>query len=244
MKSEITEAAEKLLRGFKEIVEIRDVSKHIAIPPITLTGINEAIEAIEEFLYNNNPQENDWEGFDTLLSKLVVRHAGEINVPDEFSVSPEIKKSLKGKSGEHFVAGELFRRNTIVALPPQNTPLFDLIVTSPNGMKTCMVQVKTSFYDNTYGVVWELNENFTRHTSRDDLFVVLVDARKQPEYFVFAYNDLVDLVNKILELTSMKSKRTGSRIFISYADTFELSIAEVFYSKKSLDWDVLLNYLK
>lgn len=249
MKSEVTEVLEQLLKGFEQIKEIKSLSKHVITPESTISEIKYIIDAIETFQRNNKPTDNDWEGLTKLLSEIIIKHNGSIPVADEFNVPHELSKSLKGKSGEHFVAGELFRRNTIVALPPQNTPMFDLIVTSPDGSKTCMVQVKTSFYKNRYGLVWELNKKFTQHIHREDLFVVLVDARSHPYYYIFAFNDLVDLVNSILALSNKKSKVAsgkggGKRIFISYADTFEPTIAEVFYSKKSFDWDVILNHLK
>ncbi|MGD6792526.1 hypothetical protein [Metabacillus indicus] len=240
-KTQVHEEAEQILKGLQIIADVPSIGGNSTYLFGTSTGIREAIDALSDFIDKGEP--NGFPGLNELLTNLIIRYTGEITEPNNFTGDKDLGRTFRGKAGEHFVAGELFRRNAIVALPPQNTPLFDLIVTSPDGLKTAMVQVKTTTSENTYGSCWQLDQKFTSPLGRDDLFVVLVDAKSQQQYYVFAYDDLVDIVREVLNLQFKKSRKSDNRIFFALADTYEPSIAKKFYKPENLDWKAILNKL-
>lgn len=232
-------AAEDIINSLNGILDVPACNRTVELNEKTSDGIRQAIKSLEDFIVRGS---NSYLELNELLSNIFIRFTSEVGAVNGFTVPVELSNTLKGKSGEHFVAGELFRRNAIVAVPPQNTPLFDLIVSNPNTLKTVYVQVKTAFSNSTYGVVWQLTDEFLNHTQHTNLYVVLVDARKEPEYFVFEYNELVDILNTIIHLPDKKSNQSGKRIFLSFGDIYHEDIYERF--NKIEEWNAILDNLQ
>src|SRR5882762_1985680 len=70
-----------------------------------------------------------------------------------------IGNTLIGTAGEYYVCAELCRLGYLALLTPKNNPLFDVVVTSPDGRRSVSVQVKTRSEHNKQG--WKFGADIT-----------------------------------------------------------------------------------
>ncbi|HFK1769206.1 TPA: hypothetical protein ACGXGV_001546 [Bacillus paranthracis] len=233
------EDARAILSGLKSITSTEYETE---FRERTKSALGEIEKAFEAFV--NGGCRDGYSGLNKLLTNFVVSYTDEIKEEESISVSKEVKLKLRGDSGEYFVAAELCRRNILVALPPQNAPLFDIIASDFIGEKTAYIQVKTTIADNQWGSHWHLNNSFLQKKSNENLFVVLVDATEHPQYYIFRYNELVDIVKACLKLKGAKSKAEKSRDIVRFAlgDTFsDKEIIEMFMKN---GWNIITDYLQ
>ena len=83
------------------------------------------------------------------------------------------KNSMIGNAGEYYVCAELCRRNILALITPKNNPLFDIVASDPEGIRSVQIQVKTMSINNKQG--WKLGANMTKKHNNPKLFVVLVN---------------------------------------------------------------------
>jgi hypothetical protein len=97
--------------------------------------------------------------------------------------------NITGVSGEYFVAAELSRRGWIAVLTLKNTPNIDVIATTPDGLRTLNIQVKTRSIGNRQG--WILNKGIETIVPGDNFYIAFVDLKGQgemPDYFLIPKN--------------------------------------------------------
>ena len=103
-------------------------------------------------------------------------------------------KNLVGVTGEYYVAAELGKQNIMALLTPRHNPLFDIVAVSPDGHHTSIIQVKTISIENKEG--WPLNKDMCKQRHNKNLFVILVNLRKEDvEYYIYEY----DVLSKRIE---------------------------------------------
>jgi len=119
--------------------------------------------------------------------------------------------NLVGTAGEYFVCAELCRRGFLALLTPKNNPLFDVIASTQDGSKTVSIQVKTRSIQNKQG--WKLGKDITVKKNDSGLFVVLVNLEEDglPEFYIYEYDALADVVSKNYSAYLAKPKRDGSK---------------------------------
>lgn len=119
--------------------------------------------------------------------------------------------NLVGTAGEYFVCAELCRRGYLALLTPKNNPLFDVIASTDDGSKTVSIQVKTRSIGNQQG--WKLGKSITTKINNPDLFVVLVNLQEEglPEFYIYQYDALAEVVEKNYRAYMAKPKRDGTK---------------------------------
>lgn len=123
----------------------------------------------------------------------------------------KLSNNLVGTSGEYYVCAELCRRGFLALLTPKNNPLFDIIATNSDGSKTVSIQVKTRSPQNKQG--WKLGTDITKNKYNRNLFVVLVnleDEGQLPDFYIYEYDILAEIVNRQYVDYLSKRKRDGS----------------------------------
>lgn len=97
-------------------------------------------------------------------------------------------KSIVGNAGAYFVAAELSQRGYVATVTSRNTDNVDVLASSPDGLKTVSIQVKSSGP--------EQRKNFTRswwmqkkheNVFSDNFFYVFVDLKpgnEKPDFYV------------------------------------------------------------
>jgi len=83
--------------------------------------------------------------------------------------------NITGVAGEYFVAAELSRRGWIATLTLKNTPNIDVIATTPDGLRTINIQVKTRSIKNRAG--WILNKKFETLVPGENFYLAFVDLK-------------------------------------------------------------------
>jgi len=118
--------------------------------------------------------------------------------------------NLVGTAGEYYVCAELCRRGFIALLTPKNNPLFDVVTATQDGSKTVSIQVKTRSIRNKQG--WKLGKDITIRKGNSNLFVVLVNLEETgpPDFYVYEYDILADVVQKNYTAYLAQPKRDGS----------------------------------
>src|SRR3989338_1099266 len=97
--------------------------------------------------------------------------------------------NITGVAGEYFVAAELSRRGWITTMTLKNTPNIDIIATTPDGLRTLNIQVKTRSIGNRQG--WILNKGIETLTSGKNFYIAFVDLKgkdEKPDYFLIPKN--------------------------------------------------------
>ena len=119
--------------------------------------------------------------------------------------------NLVGTAGEYFVCAELCRRGYLALLTPKNNPLFDVIFASQDGSNTVSIQVKTRSIRNMQG--WKLGKHITIKKNDPHLFVVLVNLEEDglPEFYVYEYDSLADVVELNYNTYIAQPKRDGTQ---------------------------------
>lgn len=119
--------------------------------------------------------------------------------------------NLIGTAGEYFVCAELCRRGYVALLTPKNNPLFDVIASTQDGSRTVSIQVKTRSIHNKQG--WKLGKGITVTRNALGLFVVLVNLEEEglPEFYVYEYDALAEVVDKNYRAYLAKPKRDGTQ---------------------------------
>jgi hypothetical protein len=118
--------------------------------------------------------------------------------------------NLVGTAGEYYVCAELCRLGYLALLTPKNNPLFDVVVTNPNGIRSVSVQVKTRSGHNKQG--WKLGTDITTARGPSGMFVALVNLVSDgpPEFYIYEYAVLSRRVSAVYEAYMAKPKRDGS----------------------------------
>jgi hypothetical protein len=119
--------------------------------------------------------------------------------------------NLVGIAGEYYVCAELCRRGHLALLTPKNNPIFDVIASTPDGRNTVSIQVKTRSIRNKQG--WKLGKDITTKKGNSNLFIVLVNLEKTglPEFYVYEYDVLADVVEKHYTAYIEQPKRDGTK---------------------------------
>jgi len=118
--------------------------------------------------------------------------------------------NLVGTAGEYYVCAELCRQGYLALLTPKNNPLFDVVVTSPDGTRSVSVQVKTRSEHNKQG--WKFGTDITSEKGAPGMFVVLVKliTDTAPEFYIYEYSVLSQRVLTVYTAYMAKPKRDGS----------------------------------
>jgi hypothetical protein len=132
-------------------------------------------------------------------------------VGQEAIMALTLSNNLVGTAGEYFVCAELCRRGYLALLTPKNNPLFDVIVSTQDGSKTVSIQVKTRSIQNKQG--WKLGKDITFKRGNSGLFVALVNLEESglPEFYVYEYDILADVVDRNYRTYMAKPKRDGTK---------------------------------
>ena len=106
-------------------------------------------------------------------------------------------KGLVGTTGEYYVCAELCKLNILALMAPRNNPLFDVVATSVDGKRSVVIQVKTKALTNRQG--WKLAPGITRGLNNPNLFVILVDLKKEGpnDYYVYEHDVLSERVRHV-----------------------------------------------
>ena len=106
------------------------------------------------------------------------------------------KTSLLGACGEHFVMGELLRRDMIAALAPQGVPNMDIVVTDVLGNTLSAIQVKTRRAKGADGG-WHMRPKHETLVS-PHLFYVFVDlgveAAEEAKYWIIPSDKVAKVI--------------------------------------------------
>lgn len=118
--------------------------------------------------------------------------------------------NLVGTAGEYYVCAELCRQGFLALLTPKNNPLFDVVVTSPDGRRSVSVQVKTRSEHNKQG--WKFGIDITSDKSVPGMFVVLVQlvSGNAPQFYIYEYSVLSQRVSAEYKTYMAKPKRDGT----------------------------------
>lgn len=117
--------------------------------------------------------------------------------------------NLVGAAGEYYVCAELCRQGYLALLTPKNNPIFDVVVTNPDGTKSVSVQVKTRSIHNNQG--WKLGAGMSALQARPGTFVVLVNLLSSgAEFYIYEYAVLSQRVADVYAAYMAKPKRDGS----------------------------------
>jgi hypothetical protein len=118
--------------------------------------------------------------------------------------------NLVGTAGEYYVCAELCMQGYLALLTPKNNPLFDIVATVPEGIRSVSIQVKTRSVRNKQG--WKFGADIAKGNAPSGLFVVLVNLRANgsPEYYVYEYLVLAERVTQVYQAYIGKLKRDGT----------------------------------
>ena len=97
--------------------------------------------------------------------------------------------NITGVAGEYFVAAELSRRGWIATLTLKNTPNIDVIATTPDGLRTVNIQVKTRSIKNRAG--WILTKKIEMLVPSENFYIAFVDLKghdEKPDYYLIPRN--------------------------------------------------------
>ena len=138
-------------------------------------------------------------------------YAAHFYAGQETAMALTSSNNLVGTAGEYFVCAELCRRGYLALLTPKNNPLFDVIASTQDGSKTVSVQVKTRSIRNKQG--WKIGKDITVKKNDAGLFVVLVNLEEEglPEFYIYEYDALADVVDRNYKSYMAKPKRDGTK---------------------------------
>ena len=97
--------------------------------------------------------------------------------------------NITGVAGEYFVAAELSKRGWIATLTLKNTPYIDVIATTPDGLRTVKIQVKSRSVKNRKG--WILNRKIDTLVAGKNFYIVFVDLKgmeERPDFYLIPRN--------------------------------------------------------
>lgn len=97
--------------------------------------------------------------------------------------------NITGVAGEYFVVAELSRRGWIAALTLKNTPNIDVIATTPDGLRSINIQVKTRSIKNRQG--WILNKKIETLVPSKNSYIAFVDLKgleERPDFYLIPRN--------------------------------------------------------
>jgi hypothetical protein len=123
----------------------------------------------------------------------------------------KISNNLVGTAGEYYVCGEICRQGYLALITPKNNPLYDIVVSNPEGTRSVAIQVKTRSIQNNQG--WKLGKDVALKRNNPDLFVVLVNLMEEglPEFFIYEFDVLAERVEKNYFSYLAKPKRDGGQ---------------------------------
>ena len=149
--------------------------------------------------------------------------------------------NLVGTAGEYYVCAELCRHGILAVLTPKNNPLFDVIATAIDGLRSVTIQVKTRSMHNKLG--WKLGVDIATTDKAKGQFIVLVNLHKEslPDFYVYTPEDLAVKVQSVYEKYISTPKRDGAprnAIAFRWFDE-KSSFAPDDHSRKN-DWSLVL----
>ncbi len=152
--------------------------------------------------------------------------------------------NLVGTAGEYYVCAEICRLGYLALLTPKNNPLFDVVVTAPNGTKSVSIQVKTRSDHNKQG--WKLGTDITAAQAPAGIFVVLVNLATSgaPEFYIYEYSVLSRRVSDVYAAYMAKPKKDGKpRKEVGFRWFDEVSLVPDDRRRKN-NWNPIINALK
>jgi hypothetical protein len=105
------------------------------------------------------------------------------------NVNTRATYNITGVAGEYFVAAELSRRGWIATVTLKNTPNIDAIATTPDGLRSINIQVKTRSIKNRQG--WILNRSIEKLLPGENLYIAFVDLKgidERPDFYLIRRN--------------------------------------------------------
>jgi hypothetical protein len=151
--------------------------------------------------------------------------------------------NLVGTAGEYYVCAELCLQGYLALLTPKNNPLFDVVATVPNGVRSVSIQVKTRSIHNEQG--WKFGADISKGLAPPGLFVVLVNlkADSSPEYYIYEYPVLAERVAQVYQEYISKPKRDGTpRKEVGFRWFDDVSFNDDDYSRKN-NWQPIIKTL-
>ena len=148
--------------------------------------------------------------------------------------------NLVGTAGEYYVCAELCRRGYLALMTPKNNPLFDVVATTSDGMKSVSIQVKTRSVRNNQG--WKLGADIASDEKAKGLYVVLVNLKEveAPEFYVYERKDLAKRVQAVYDAYMAKPKKDGlARKTVAFRWFDEVSFTEDDRTRKN-DWSRII----
>lgn len=118
------------------------------------------------------------------------------------------QNNLVGITGEYYVCAELGKLGILALTTPKNNPLYDVIAISKDAKRTVAIQVKTMSLENNQG--WKLGKAICEKQYNTNLFVVLVNLKKDVDFYIFRYDDLSERVESEYNRYMAKPKRDGN----------------------------------
>ncbi|MBI2119232.1 MAG: aspartate ammonia-lyase [Elusimicrobia bacterium] len=146
--------------------------------------------------------------------------------------------NITGVAGEYFVAAELSRRGWITTMTLKNTPNIDVIATTPDGLRTLNIQVKTRSIENRQG--WILNKRIETLVPGNNFFIAFVDLKdrdEKPDYFLIPKNLFAKWVTKRHQDWLVSPGRLGRAHVDNPIRTFDKPQFDVF-EKYHNNWDI------
>jgi hypothetical protein len=117
------------------------------------------------------------------------------------------EKALIGPAGEHFVMYQVHFRKRLAALAPRNLPHADVMIVSPDGATSALVQVKTRTRGADGG--WHMREKHET-ISFPDLFYCFVDFEpREPVTYVVPSALVADVVREEHAAWKATPSKTG-----------------------------------
>ena len=153
------------------------------------------------------------------------------------------KNNLVANTGEYFVCAELCRLGFLALLTPKNNPLFDIVVTDPEGRRSVSIQVKTRSVENTQG--WKMGVDMAEDIVHPGLFVVLVNLEEMgmPEFYIYEHTVICERVKHVYQEYINKPKRDGSpRKAVGFRWFDEVSFTEDDHARRN-NWNPIINTL-
>jgi len=149
--------------------------------------------------------------------------------------------NLIGCAGEYYVCAELCRQGFLSLVTPKNNPLFDVVVTNPEGSDSVAIQVKTK--SNKQG--WKVGKDLETPQCNPDLFVVLVDLHTDGKtaFYIYEYNVLSNPVRDAYTAYMSQPKRDGGQRKEVQFRWFDLSHFTDDDTRRKNNWELITKKL-
>jgi hypothetical protein len=167
-----------------------------------------------------------------------------MRILDQFPLPRKGANNLVGTAGEYYVCAELCRRGYLALLTPKNNPLFDVVVTNPEGTVAVSIQVKTRSVQNRQG--WKLGRPSDLAATPGMPFVVLVNLLDDglPDFYIYRYSEFAARVEEVFKAYISKPKRSGeARKDPGFRWFDEVNFTDADRSRRN-NWQLILTALR